>query len=147
MTREDRFSSPTDGVPNDYNKFTEEEAYKRYAENLKMFPIDDTPREYDPYLDLTRRSKKLLKIVKPAIKEKQEDLENYNLKPFGEKRTYPQNWEAYDKAKTNQDILFKKLLQELLFLGAKDDNSGKRGRVGYSIKDKLFYLLYLFLQI
>lgn len=54
------------------------------------------------------------------------------------KANYSQDWSAYDKAKTNQDILFKKMLQELLFLTLQEDTIPKRGRKAYSKKDRLF---------
>jgi len=112
MTREDRFSSPTDGVTNDYNKFTEDEAYKRYAENIKMFPVDDTPKDFDKYKELDKLSKRLYKNVKPNKKDIQERLTPYTPKNFGEKRTYPQDWPMYQKACSQEKLMFLKLIKD-----------------------------------
>lgn len=56
-----------------------------------------------------------------------------------EKRQYTQNWKAYDKAKTNEDFLFKRLLEELVFF-AVDEDTIKLGRTGYSTKEKILIL-------
>lgn len=55
-----------------------------------------------------------------------------------EKKTYPQDWEAYDKAKTNEDQLFKKLLEELLILTIEEPIKIGAGRKGFTVKEKLF---------
>lgn len=54
------------------------------------------------------------------------------------KPTYSQDWEAYDKAKTNEDIFFKKLLEELLLLAVEEPERQKTGRKGFTFKEKLF---------
>ena len=51
---------------------------------------------------------------------------------------YSQKWSEYDKAKTNENIFFKKLLQELLFITIDEVQIPKRGRKPYSIIDKIF---------
>ena len=55
--------------------------------------------------------------------------------------TYPQDWHAYDQAKTNEDIIFKKLIQELLLISLSDNEPNKLGRKGFSTKDKLFCMI------
>jgi len=82
-------------------------------------------------------AKKLYPIIRTRKRESQMTLAAYTPKPFGEKRTYSQNWPAYDQAKTNEDVLFKRLLDELLFL-ATEEKPYKRGRRGYSTRDKIF---------
>lgn len=53
--------------------------------------------------------------------------------------TYAQNWPAYDAAKTNEDVFFKRLLLELLLLAIEEPAPNKcGGRPGFSRKDKLF---------
>lgn len=54
--------------------------------------------------------------------------------------TYPQVWQAYDKAKTNEDGLFKQLLEALLFAVVEEPENKKVGRKGYSRKEKLCYM-------
>ncbi len=53
---------------------------------------------YDQYQDLSKLAKRIYKHVNPAVKEVQERLTRYTPKPFGEKRTYTQNWSIYEKA-------------------------------------------------
>ncbi len=139
MRRETQNSSPRDRENTDYKKFTEDD-YKRYAKNIKMFPVNDTPKEYDPYKDLTKKSRKLLKIVRPAVKEKQDKIDDYNPKPFGEKRTYSQDWSSYNKTQMREKIILINILNELL------DNilfkeTKKVGRNPIRTRDKIFYLV------
>lgn len=59
--------------------------------------------------------------------------------PTGGRRTYPQDWPAYDAAKTNEAPLFKALLQELLLLGIDDpEPQHTPGRKGFDTRTKLF---------
>ncbi|MBN1275500.1 IS5 family transposase [Candidatus Woesearchaeota archaeon] len=58
--------------------------------------------------------------------------------PRKSKPTYPQNWQAYNAAKTNEDTYFKRLLRELLFVSIDEKPSKKPGRKGYSDQDKIF---------
>ncbi len=55
------------------------------------------------------------------------------------KPTYPQDWPAYDKAKTNEDGLFKGLLHELLS-ACVEEPIHKVGRKGYTRKEKLCFM-------
>jgi len=96
---------------------------------------------YDRYEDLSKQGEWIYKTVYPPLKSSvkddkndlQETIDSFILKRYNEQLSYPQDWSSYDKAKTNQDIFFKKLLHELLFLSVKDKSNR-----GYSIKDKLF---------
>lgn len=55
------------------------------------------------------------------------------------KPTYPQDWPAYDAAKTNEDVLFKRLLQDLLLLAVENPGpAGRAGRKGFDTRTKLF---------
>lgn len=59
--------------------------------------------------------------------------------PEKQKRpTYALNWSAYDAAKTNEDVYFKRFLQELFFFAIEEPPNNKPGRKGFSKKDKLF---------
>lgn len=69
----------------------------------------------------------------------QKKLGEYCRKPFGEKRTYPQNWIAYNEAQSKEKILLINILNELL------DNIPfpeikKVGRKSVPIRDKIFYI-------
>jgi transposase len=78
------------------------------------------------------------------MKHKKEEIDEntltnfFNLLNKKEEKTYKQAWPAYDEAKTNEDIMFKRLLGELLYLAISEPVEIKRGRKGYSISDKLF---------
>ena len=71
--------------------------------------------------------------IPQAKRIQQSTLLDYIPKKFGEKRTYPQDWPAYDAAKTNEYFLFKELLRELLFLAEVDVDKLGAGRKGYSV--------------
>lgn len=125
-------STPTDGKPKKYKRLSGEEF-------RKMFPVDDTPKPYDMIIDISKVSKKLFKVVEPAIKDKQEKLEDYEPNPYGEKKTYPQDWSAYNKAQMKEKIILVNILNELLdhipFPEIK-----RVGRNPIPTRDKIFYL-------
>jgi transposase len=54
------------------------------------------------------------------------------------KKQYPQDWPAYDAAKTNEDVLFKQLLSELLLLAVKVETGKRTGRKGFDTRTKIF---------
>jgi len=64
----------------------------------------------------------------------QTKIEDYTPKAYSTKKTYTQNWKAYDLAKTNETILFKRLLNQLLY-HAKLENTNNKG---YNIEEKIF---------
>jgi len=96
--------------------------------------LDANKTEMQEYNSLLKHSRRVYETAESG----QTTLQIYNPKPFGEKRTYKQQWAEYNMAKTNEDILFKKMLQEILFLSIEEDSYPKVGRKGYSIKEKLF---------
>ncbi len=98
--------------------------------------------ELKEYNDLLKQS---MKLYRDSSKNpnNQRLLKEYILNPLNEqephiKKVYQQNHPQYNLAKTNEDILFKKLLKELLFHSIEEDNYPKTGRKGYSTKEKLF---------
>jgi len=139
MTRKDQISSPNEENQSKYKKFSEEE-YKRYAENIKMFPVDDTPKPYDLYVDISKVSNRLYKVVEPAIKETQKQLETYKPKAYGEKRTYPQDWSAYNQAQMKEKIILINILNELLDHMPFPEMKRVVGRNPIPTRDKIFYL-------
>src|SRR5436190_14026523 len=52
--------------------------------------------------------------------------------------TYTQDWPAYDAAKTNEDQLFKQLLEELLLIAVELEPPKSTGRPGFDRRTKLF---------
>lgn len=128
----------TNSSPNGENH----EEYKNLSgeEFRKMFPVDDTPKPYDEHADLTRLSKKILKIVKPSVKDKQETIEDYNPKPFGAKRTYPQDWSSYNKTQMREKIILINILNELLDNVPFPKTKQNVGRNPIPTRDKIFYL-------
>lgn len=141
MRRKTQNSPQKDKNTSEYKKFAEEKHYKRYAENIKMFPINDKPKRYDQYDDLVKTSKKLLEVINPAIKETQEKIDNYNPKPFGEKRTYIQDWPSYNQAQMREKVLLISILNELLDNIPFPETKRGVGRNPIPTKDKLFYLV------
>jgi len=91
--------------------------------------LEDSDR--DPVQEL------LASVGKSRTSRYEEQKGLFDFEPYKEKKYPSQDWKAYDLAKTNQDISFKKLLQELLLLAVEEDKP-KSGRTGYSKKDKLF---------
>ncbi len=124
---------------NSSQKENKQDEYKNISKEKKMFPIDDTPKPYDQYEELTKIARRFFKTVEPAIKETQQQLENYNPKPFGEKRTYPQDWSAYNKAQMKEKILLINILNELLD-HIPFTETRKVGRNPIPTRDKIFYL-------
>lgn len=136
MTREDHFSPPKKKRVNGYKRFSKE---RKYVTPKKMFPIDDRPKPYDQYEDLKRIARQFFKTVKPAIKETQQELDDYEPKPYGEKKTYPQDWSSYNKAQMKEKILLINILNELLD-HIPFPNISKVGRKPIPSRDKIFYL-------
>lgn len=54
------------------------------------------------------------------------------------KKRYTQDWPAYDAAKTNEDVLFKQLLEELLRIAIDEPRPKRNGRPGFDTRTKLF---------
>ena len=73
-----------------------------------------------------------------AVPSKQKSLTDFVPKEPKEKITYSQDWASYDKAKTNQDEMFKHLIRDLLFLTINEDKPKTKGRPSYSTEDKIF---------
>lgn len=124
MNRQEQNGSPTDGVPYDYKKFAEDD-YKRYAENIKMFPVDDTPKEFDKYEELDKLSKQFYKNVNPAKMEIQERLTPYTPKNFGEKKTYQQDWNLYRRACSQEKLMFFRIIKDAVdFMTVEEEYKG-----------------------
>lgn len=66
----------------------------------------------DAYPDLSKTSRKIYKNVKPSTKTVQKRLNQYTPKPFGTKKTYPQNWSLYAKASSQEKLMFMKILND-----------------------------------
>jgi transposase len=57
------------------------------------------------------------------------------------KPTYKQNWSKYDEAKTNESVLFKILLDELLNITASEIKTKHIGRKSIPLKDKIIAVI------
>jgi len=79
-------------------------------------------------------------VNKVDATSRQVDLETYVPEQPKVKQVYSQDWVAYDLAKTNEDVLFKRLLIELLLFGAKQEKSTGKGRPGFSKREKIFFM-------
>jgi transposase len=94
--------------------------------------------EEDLYWDL---GKWVYQTVKPRKLEKQKVISDYQPLKNKVKKTYSQDWKAYDLAKTNEQMLFKTLLTELLLLAnLKEEREFVKGKKGYCLQDKIFCL-------
>ncbi len=67
---------------------------------------------YDQYVDLSKLSKQIYKNVNPAVRDIQARLTKYSPKPFGEKKTYKQDWPIYEKACSQEKLMFLKILKD-----------------------------------
>ncbi len=68
--------------------------------------------QYDQYEDLTKISKQIYKNVNPSIKDVQARLTQYTPKPFGKKKTYKQDWPIYERACSQEKLMFLKILKD-----------------------------------
>ena len=66
----------------------------------------------DLYPNLSKLSKKIYKEVEPATRDIQLRLTRYTPKAFGEKRNYPQDWAIYEKACSQEKLMFFKILKD-----------------------------------
>lgn len=67
---------------------------------------------YDQYEDLSKISSRIYKNVRPAVREMQMRLTPYTPKPFGEKRTYPQNWPIYTPAMGQDKLMVYRIIKD-----------------------------------
>lgn len=95
-------------------KFNKGFYYSIQGSQNKVISEDDKikikPKVYDQYGDLSKISREIYNTVEPAIKT--EKVENYNPKPYGEKKNYPQNWSFYEKACSQEKLMFFKILKD-----------------------------------
>ncbi len=104
-----------------------------------MKEYNTKPHKYDRYEDLTKISEKILNTVKPRVKDKQKNILDFIPKQPKQKITYSQDWKAYNKAQTQEKILFMVILDEILSYIKEKEHKG-RGRPSYSHKDKVLSL-------
>lgn len=83
-------------------------------------------REPEP----VERSKSLILYV-PLIQREEQ---------IRQRKTYSQDWASYDLAKTNEEGLFKALIEELLSNCVEVPEHKKAGRRGYSVREKLLFM-------
>ncbi len=69
-------------------------------------------KDYEHRPQLTNLFDQIYKNVKPAKRELQTRLESYEPKPYGEYRTYPQDWIMYEKACSQEKLMFFKILKD-----------------------------------
>src|SRR3989344_7467727 len=93
-------------------------------------------KELYKYLDLSKITKEIYNEVKPAIKEETQVEQIKNKKP---KKSYPQDWTAYNQAQQIEKIYLMHFLDELLdYIPFPEDK--KVGRKPISTRDKIFLL-------
>ncbi len=69
---------------------------------------------YDAYPDLSKISQEIYKNVDPIKREIQQKLTPYTPKNFGEKKTYSQDWPLYQKACSQEKLMFLKILKDVV---------------------------------
>ena len=74
------------------------------------------PSIYDRYVDLRKLGKKIYQELKPnpnpRIREPEPIPENYKPKPYGEKKTYPQNWPVYYAACRSEKLMVFRIIND-----------------------------------
>ena len=66
----------------------------------------------DAYEDLTKLSKRIYRHVDPAVKDVQKRLTPYTPKLYGQKKTYPQDWNLYRRACSQEKLMFFRILKD-----------------------------------
>lgn len=69
-------------------------------------------KPYNVYEDLSKLSRQIYKNVRPARREIQQRLLPYSPKPFGEERTYRQDWPVYERACSQEKLMFFRILKD-----------------------------------
>lgn len=84
--------------------------------------------------ELNKILNKIYKQVKPAVKEVNKRLTPYTPKNFGEKKTYPQDWPTYTRARSQEKLMFFKILKNAVdHLQIEEGYNGNgRPKVDYS---------------
>jgi len=70
-----------------------------------MERFDNTPSQYDLYEDLNKIFPEIYANAKPL--PRRIELEEYKPHPFGEKKTYKQDWAIYSKACSQEKLILK----------------------------------------
>ena len=91
-----------------------------------------------PYVDFEAMANDLLKWIEPAKEKPKEETVKENKEKV--KRTYPQEWTAYNNAQQKEKVLLMNILDELLDYIPFPERMGV-GRKPISIRDKIFYLV------
>lgn len=90
------------------------------------------------YVDIDKIYNRIHKKIKPARKKIQQEAKPKRIqKP---RKTYPQNWYAYNKAQQREKILLMKFLDELLDYIPFPEHK-QVGRKPVRTRDKIFYLV------
>ncbi len=74
--------------------------------------FNDGKMNYNAYGDLRKISNEIYKEVEPSVREVQKRLTPYTPKLFGEKKTYPQDWPIYQKASSQEKLMFLRILKD-----------------------------------
>ena len=68
--------------------------------------------QYNQYEDLTKPSEIIYQDIEPSIKEVQPKLTQYTPVPYGTKKTYSQDWHIYQKASSQEKLMFFRILKD-----------------------------------
>lgn len=74
--------------------------------------IDSKPKWNDYYYDLNNLSKKIWDSLPESLRETQKTIKDYTPKPYGSKKTYSRDWSLYEKACSQEKLMFFKILKD-----------------------------------
>ncbi len=100
--------------------------------------IQETLNDTIPYITKAKK----VEVPEDVADSFTMDLSEFKEEPVETKKpkpTYSQDWQAYDKAKCNEDGLFKGLLHELIS-ACIEEPIKKAGRKGYTRKEKICFM-------
>ncbi len=90
-----------------------------------------------PYVDVTQMGNDLLDWIQPAKKEEKNEEPKIKVQ---HRKSYPQEWTAYNNAQQNEKVLLMNILDELLSYIPLPERKGA-GRKPISIRDKVFHIV------
>ena len=83
---------------------------------------------YDARRDFNKLWKKIYKDVSPSNKTVQRRLNPYIPKPYGEKKTYPQDWNIYRRACSQEKLMFLRIIKDAVDHMMIDEDYSGNGR-------------------
>ncbi len=87
--------------------------------------FNDDKMNYNAYENLSKISKQIYKKVSPAEREIQKRLTPYTPVPYGTKKTYSQDWPLYQKACSQEKLMFFRIIKDAVdFMMVEEEYKG-----------------------